>query len=113
MMAFRRGLAAICGLLAACAQQPPEKQPPPVSVPVILIRKVCKQAHLEQGSGHWDGGAHLLWSTEGSVVAIDCTFTVFVDGLTTTTVRIDLRDERARRLRDFLESHGGRLDTSQ
>lgn len=109
MMAVRRSLVTIgAAFLASCAQQPPEKQPPAVSIPVPLIRDVCERAHLEQGSGHWDGGAHLLWSKDGSsVVAVDCSFTVFVDGLSTTIVRIDLRDERARSLRDFLASRVG------
>ena len=97
-------ITAVAALAAACAQQPPEKQPPAVSVPVALLRGVCEQARLEHGSGHWDGSAHLQWSKDGAVVAIDCSFTVLTDGLTTTTVRIDLRDERARDLREFLAS---------
>jgi len=104
MTAFRRSLVTIgAAFLAACAQQPPEKQPPAVSVPVPLIRDVCERAHLEQGSGHWDGGAHLLWSKDGSsVVAVECTFTAFVDGMTTTSVRVFLSDPGAQGLREFL-----------
>jgi len=108
MTAFWTGLAAIGStLLAACAQQPPEKQSPTVSVPVPLIRSVCEQAHLEQGSGHWDGHAHLLWNNDGSsVLAVDCSFTARLDGLTTVSVRVALSDPRAQGLRDFLVSRG-------
>jgi len=92
-------------LLAACAQLPSEKQPPAVSVPVPLIRSVCEEAHLEQGSGHWDGHANLVWKSDrSSVVAVDCSFTAFVDGLTTVGVRVFLSDPRAQNLRDFLAS---------
>lgn len=78
---------------------------PVVSVPVPLIRTVCEQARLEQGSGHWDGHAHLVWKNDGStVVAVDCSFTALLDGLTTVSVRVFLSDPRAQGLRDFLDS---------
>lgn len=108
MTAFRSSLAAICAaFLVACAQQPAERQPPAVSVPVPLIREVCEKAPLEQGSGHFDGRANLLWSRDGAVVAVDCSFTAFVDGMTTVNVRVSLDDQRAQRLRDFLASRAG------
>lgn len=103
-LSLRLAATGVAFLAAACAQKRPEKQPPPVLVPVPLIRGVCEQVRPEQGSGHWDGQAHLLWNTEGAAVAIDCSFTVMADGLSTTIVRVDLRDERARGLRDFLAS---------
>jgi hypothetical protein len=108
MTAFRPALVAIgAAYLVACAQQPPEKQPPVVSVPVPLIRDVCERAHLEVGSGHFDGRANLVWSNGCSrVLALDCSFTVFLDGLTTTTVRVYLSDPRAQGLRDFLGTRG-------
>ncbi len=109
MRAFRSSLAAIGAFLAACAHQSPEAQPPAVSVPVPLIAAVCERAHLEQGSGRWDSGAHLLWSKDGShVVAVECTFTAFVDGMTTVVVRVYLSDPRAEGLRDFLASRAAR-----
>lgn len=105
-MMARTALAAIgAAFVVACAQQPPEKQPPAVSMPVALIRSVCDRTRPEQGSGHFDGHAHLLWSKDGAVVAVECSLTAMADGLSTTAVRVDLNDERARGLRDFLESH--------
>ena len=111
MMARRTDVAAIgAAFVAACAQPPPQKQPPApptLSVPVALIQRVCEKARPDVGSGHFDGHAQLLWSKDGAVVAIDCSLTVRVDGLSTTTVRVDLRDERARGLREFLTSRTG------
>ena len=109
MMAFKTSVMAIAVLAAACAQQPPEKHPPAVSVPVRLIASVCSRAHTDQGDGNWDRNAQLLWSRDGStVIAIECDLTVFVDGLTTTAARIRLDDPRARDLRDFLESRAAK-----
>jgi len=106
MIAFRTALAAIgAAFVAACAQQPPEKLPPAVSVPVPLIRGVCEKTRPEIGNGHFDGQAHLLWNKGGAIVAIECGMTVLTDGLSTIAVRVDLQDERARGLRDFLAAH--------
>ncbi len=104
MKPSRAALVAIGALLvAACAEQPPEKQPPAISVPGHLIRDVCEHAHPEIGSGHFDGHVRLVWSNDAShVLAVDCSFTVQLDGLQTTTVRVFLSDPSAQGLRDFL-----------
>jgi hypothetical protein len=103
---------ASAALLAACAHPAPVKDTmprlPTVSIPKSLIASVCDQASTEEGSrGHFDGHAELLWSKDGStIVAIACSLTVFVDGMTTTEAQVYLDDPRARRLRNFLDKVG-------
>lgn len=108
MTAYRTALAAIsAALVIACAQQPREMEPPAVSIPVPLIHRLCEHAYPVPGSGHWDGHVELKWNTAGEIVAIDCSYTTYLDGLSTTVVRVSLSDERARGLRDFLASRAG------
>ena len=106
-----RALILSASVAAACTHQAalkePARDPPTLSVPRMFIASVCEKARLEQGDGHWDGHAHLLWSKDGSsVTAIECSFTARMDGLTTVAVRVYLSDPSAQALRDFLQNQG-------
>ena len=96
-----------CAVLAACATNPPMPVTDNLSAPlalVRLVRLVCESwsyPHIPDGA-HWDGGAHLVWTTNEEVIAVECSVTSMSGGLQTLETRVGIREERARALRDFL-----------
>lgn len=92
-------------LTAGCVTNPPIPIADDLSVPVALVRPVCESwdyPHIPPGA-HWDGRARFVWTTNKEVIAVDCSLTrVGTDGLDTLETRVDIREERARNLRDFL-----------
>ena len=115
MTAFRLSLAPIALLAVACAHHAPltptvETEPvfSAVSIPKALIEATCGKAHVPNTDSHFDGRAVLLYEANGTPVALDCGMTVLSDGLSNSSVRVFLQEERARRLRDFLSSRESR-----
>lgn len=100
----------VAAMTAGCTHQAPVKESPKgaptLQVPLVLIRAVCDQAHPAQGTGaHWDGRAQLVYDKGGSeVVAVDCSMTAMLDGVTTVYARVLMSDPSAQGLRDYLAS---------
>jgi hypothetical protein len=112
--AFRLSLAAFAVLCADCAHHAvlntaEDSKPlfPAVSIPRTLIVAACDKAHVPNLDSHFDGRAILLYQANGTPVAIECGVTVLSGGLSNSSVRVYLEDERARGLRDFLSSLKG------
>ena len=92
-------------VIPACVTNPPIPVTDDLAAPIELLRPVCESwdyPHIPSGA-HWDGHARFVWTTNREVIAVDCSLTrVGTDGLDTMETRVDIREERAKALRDFL-----------
>lgn len=101
--ASRIAPALVCLLwLVGCVARPaPVKVSATVTVPTDLLRLTCERFHPTKDA-HWDGVADLLWSADGRVIGVHCSYTTMEAGLATVAIDVDIRTPLARELRAYV-----------
>lgn len=95
-------------LLSGCAYQP-IRVTESLTAPPDLIRPVCFRWEYGElpRDAHFNGHASLIWSADMSrVVAVECDLTSLSQDFSTVFTRVDIRDDEARNLREFLSANG-------
>jgi hypothetical protein len=101
-------LVCIALLLHGCAQRPMWVTDS-LTVPPDLVRSVCGKWHFDKApaDAHWDGFAVFVWASDDErIVAIDCSLTSVSADFAPLYARVDIDDDDARNLRQFLTANG-------